>query len=201
MPTLTPTRAAHPARRPEAGSREAESKRHINRPPPKARRELRRGPRPFVYRLASTRRHVNSQNKNVVGRRFFSSLVSCNKLIEFCHLLFGIGNALRPGADAGLNLLWLGHDVNQIFFLFFELESAPLSGKPRDNNGSIRRLAFPLFQYLELHSLSAGVSQADPVRRWNADLDDSTSKHRRRPFQSLGSCRRRAATARLRLFR
>ncbi len=80
------------------------------------------------------------------------------------HLSLGIGGVFGSGADAGLNMLLPGYDEDEIFFLFFEWESAPLCGEPRDNNGSLRRRAFPLFQYLEFHPMSAGPGQADPIQ-------------------------------------
>jgi hypothetical protein len=46
--------------------------------------------------------------------------------------------------------------------------------------------------------LRAGVSHADPIQRWNADLDNLATKHRHRPFKQLGGGRWRAATAGLR---
>jgi len=105
-----------------------------------------------------------------------------NELIQFFHIFFGIGNALRPGADAGLNMLSLGYQVYQILFLFFERESTSFSGKPRDNDRSLGRRPFPLFDYFEFYSMRAGVSEPDPIQRWNADLDDLASKHRRSPL-------------------
>ena len=66
-------------------------------------------------------------------------------------------------------MLSLGYDINQVFFLLFERESAPLAGKPRDDNGSLGRRAFPQFQYFELNSMSAGASETYPIQRWNTD--------------------------------
>ena len=48
--------------------------------------------------------------------------------------------------------------------------------------------------------MGAGMSQADSIRGWNADLDDPASKHRRSPLQRLRGCRRRRARTRVRLF-
>jgi len=129
------------------------------------------------------------------------SLFRVDHRIELDHLLRRLSDVLGPGADPRLDLFGLGHNVNQIFFLFLERKTARLAGEARDNDGTIRRRAFPLFQYLESHTMTASPSQADTIQKRHADLGDPTSKRRRRSLQSLGGCCRCGASARPRVFR
>jgi hypothetical protein len=86
-----------------------------------------------------------------------SSFQTGDEVIELFHLRLCASETLRPGADAGLNIFGLGHDIDQIFFVFLERKTTSLARKPRDDFDGPRRLTLPLFYDFELYPMSAAL--------------------------------------------
>src|SRR5713226_1617395 len=101
---------------------------------------------------------ISNQRSGEASRAWPSLMlrIVLQQFIQLLHFLSCLSDVFCSRTDAGLNIPWLGYDVYQVLLLFLERESTGLPSESRDDYGTLRRGALPLFQNLKFHSMTGG---------------------------------------------